>query len=141
MPSKIEELIAEFRAVRANYRASSALSVYTSERAYAYEMCAQKLERAYCEEVVPLVSALREARIFITDYATRNPKWGHEGEIMDPCGVNFVLECVEDILRRFDAPAGITCPGCSEQIGLDDSVCRHCGAILQPSKIHEEPKQ
>lgn len=95
MPSRIEELIAETphqtkRIKGAGFGGSGKWVCRDNCRT-----CA--LERAYREEVVPLVDALQDIR----DY------WnGHKNERAMGDALDHIVDVSEDALRRFNAPAG-----------------------------------
>lgn len=123
MPSRIEELIAEFRKNAGHPRA---------EREFTFKYCADELERAYREEVVPLVDALQDIR----DY------WnGHKNERAMGDALDHIVDVSEDALHRFDAPAGTDPKPTAEE---KERYCpKHSpkGIVCDCDLAAEEPKQ
>lgn len=85
MPSRIEELIAWGR--KEVPRLCKLGNQLATARAEGVEDFSDMLERAYREEVVPMVQTLRDALAWVP-----------------PCSGTDAA--IKDILRRFDAPAG-----------------------------------
>lgn len=95
MPSKIEKLIAEWRAVAEVLDDGTEVTL-CARLAYFERMCADELDRAYREEVVPLVEALRDIR----DYWNMDKNEKAMGDALD-----HIVEVSEGALAVFDAPA------------------------------------
>lgn len=113
MPSRIEELIAEWRKFAdtdytkgtklGDSRKQAQYELMMAGQSLAYATAAQNLERAYCEEVVPLVEALRMISTLHMEYdPERNLTYDLGTVDGHRCAARFALEA----LRRFDAPAG-----------------------------------